>query len=61
MARTAEDSSRATTVPSLALAMVKPDFARLGSELKIKILGEMFPATVIAESPYDADNARLRA
>jgi len=46
---------------SLALAMVKPDFAKLGSELKIKILGEMFPATVIAESPYDPDNARLRA
>ncbi len=46
---------------SLALAMVKPDCAALGTELDIKILGEMFKATVIAESPYDADNLKLRA
>jgi dimethylglycine dehydrogenase len=46
---------------SLALAMVKPDFAKLGSELEIKILGDMYKATVIAESPYDPDNTRLKA
>src|SRR5262249_52445780 len=46
---------------SLALAMVKPDFANLGSEVEIKILGQMYPATVIAESPYDPENKRLRA
>jgi dimethylglycine dehydrogenase len=46
---------------SLALAMVKPEFAELGQELEIKILGDRHPATVVAESPYDPDNLRLRA
>ena len=46
---------------SLALGMVKPDYAALGTELEIKILGKMFKATVIAESPYDSDNKALRA
>jgi dimethylglycine dehydrogenase len=45
---------------SLALAMVKPDHALLGTELEIKILGEMFKTQVIAESPYDPDNLKLR-
>ena len=40
--------------------MVKPEFARPGTGLEIKILGEMFKATVIAESPYDPENAALR-
>jgi dimethylglycine dehydrogenase len=46
---------------SLALGMVKPEFATLGSELDIKILDKIFKASVIAESPYDADNLKLRA
>jgi dimethylglycine dehydrogenase len=46
---------------SLALGMVKPEFATLGSELEIKILDKMFKATVILESPYDPDNNALRA
>ena len=46
---------------SLALAMVKPDYAPLGTELEIKILGKRYQATVIAESPYDAENVKLRA
>ncbi|MGH6855777.1 MAG: GcvT family protein, partial [Aestuariivirga sp.] len=37
---------------SLALGMVKPEFAATGTELEIKILGKMFKATVIPESPY---------
>ena len=41
--------------------MVKPDFAKLGTEIGIKILGDMHKATVIAESPYDPENVRLRA
>ena len=35
--------------------------ARLGSELDINILDKMHQATVIAESPFDPDNDRLRA
>ncbi|MEM8798028.1 MAG: aminomethyltransferase family protein, partial [Pseudomonadota bacterium] len=46
---------------SLALAMVKPELAEIGSELEIKILGNVHKATVIQESPFDPDNARLRA
>jgi len=46
---------------SLALGMVRPEFAILGTELEIKILDKMFKASVIPESPYDADNLKLRA
>jgi dimethylglycine dehydrogenase len=46
---------------SLALGMVKPEFATSGYELDIKILDKIFKASVIAESPYDADNLKLRA
>ena len=46
---------------SLALGMVKPEFSAPGTELEIKILGRLFGATVIAESPYDPDNAALRS
>tara|TARA_Y100000294_G_C8516761_1_gene321187 strand:- start:681 stop:1241 length:561 start_codon:yes stop_codon:yes gene_type:complete len=46
---------------SLALGMVPPDLAHVGSEFEIAILGEMYRATVIPESPYDPDNERLKA
>lgn len=46
---------------SLALGMVRPEFATLDTELEIKILDKTFKAGVIAESPYDADNLKLRA
>ncbi len=46
---------------SLALAMVKPALAALGTQLEVKILGQMYRATVIQESPFDPDNKRLRS
>ncbi len=46
---------------SLALGMVRPEHASPGNEIEIRILGKMFKATVIAESPYDPDNNALRA
>ncbi len=46
---------------SLALAMVKPGYAETGTQLKIKILGNLYNASVVAESPFDADNVALRA
>ncbi|NNG03977.1 MAG: FAD-dependent oxidoreductase [Inquilinus sp.] len=46
---------------SLALAYVRPDAAAPGSALEVEILGRRFPATVIPESPYDPENASLRA
>ena len=46
---------------SLALGFVKPELAEAGTELEIDVLGDMKPAKVIPESPYDPGNARLRA
>jgi dimethylglycine dehydrogenase len=46
---------------SLALAMVRPEFSEPGRQLQIEVLGARFEATVIAESPYDPENLKLRA
>ncbi len=46
---------------SLALGMVRPEFAELGTELEMDILGTMHKVTVIEESPYDPENEKLRA
>jgi dimethylglycine dehydrogenase len=46
---------------SLALAMVAPDLAEEATELDIVILGKTHRAVVIPESPFDPENARLRA
>lgn len=45
---------------SLALGMIKPEHGEVGSELEIQILGERKRATIVPESPYDPENARLR-
>jgi dimethylglycine dehydrogenase len=45
---------------SLALAMVRPEFAAVGTELDITILGASKRCVVIPESPWDGENARLR-
>ena len=45
---------------SLALAMVRPDLAALGTELEITILGERYKCVVIADSPFDPENNALR-
>lgn len=49
------------TGKSLALAMVKPEFSNLGSEVDVRVLGETRPAVVVADSPYDPTNTSLRA
>jgi dimethylglycine dehydrogenase len=46
---------------SLAMAMVPPELAALGTELEMEVLGTRHRVTVIEESPYDPENARLRA
>lgn len=46
---------------ALALAMVDPALAAPGTALEIDILGRRHPALVVPESPYDPENARLRA
>ena len=46
---------------SIALGMVKPEVASTGQKLKIDILGKMYDATILDESPYDPKNDLLRA
>ncbi|MCO5730207.1 FAD-dependent oxidoreductase [Rhizobium sp. SSA_523] len=45
---------------SLALAMLDPQHAAIGTQLRIRILGTLYEAEVIGESPFDPDNQRLR-
>jgi dimethylglycine dehydrogenase len=45
---------------SLALAMVGPEHAAIGTELKMDTLGTRYRVIVIPERPYDPRNARLR-
>jgi dimethylglycine dehydrogenase len=46
---------------SIALAYVRADLAREGTELEVEILGERCRALVGREPLYDPDNRRLRA
>jgi dimethylglycine dehydrogenase len=46
---------------SLGLGYVKPEFASVGGQLQIEILGERKRATVLVDSPYDPENKELRA
>ena len=45
---------------SLALGYVRPDLAAVGTELQIDILGKMHPCKILADSPFDRENTRLR-
>ena len=45
---------------SLAIGMLRPEFAVDGNSLDIEILGRQYRATVIPESPFDPANERLR-
>ena len=40
--------------------MIKPDLAKVGQKVKIDILGTMYDATILEESPYDPENKLLR-
>ena len=46
---------------SLGLGYVTPDFAAVGGELQIEILGERKRVTVLVDSPYDPENQELKA
>ena len=45
---------------SLALGMLPPELAVPGAEIEIEVLDRTLPATVIADSPFDPANERLR-
>ena len=46
---------------SLGLGYIKPDFAEVGTEIEIEILGERRRATILVDSPYDPENKDLKA
>ena len=45
---------------SLAIGFLRPEHAAVGTEIEIDVLGTMLKAAVVAESPYDPENAKLR-
>jgi dimethylglycine dehydrogenase len=46
---------------SLAVACVDADKAAPGAQMQIQMLGKRHQAIVIPDSPWDPENARLRA
>lgn len=46
---------------NIAYAYVEPGQATLGRDLEVLILGERYPATVVAGDLYDPDNRRVRS
>ena len=45
---------------SIGMGYVRPDLAAEGTELRVRMLGELWPARVAQDSPYDPENARIR-
>ncbi len=48
------------TGKSLALGLVSPELASVGTEMEIEILAKRYRITVVPESPYDPENTALR-
>ncbi len=46
---------------SIALGYLRPEFAQVGTQLHVNVLGQMRAATVDVESPYDPKNEALRS
>ena len=46
---------------SLMLGYVKSEFAEVGRECQVRLMGELRPARIVPESPYDPENEMLRA
>ena len=46
---------------SIGLGYVRPDLARPGTRLEVRMQGRLWPAEVTVDSPYDPENARIRA
>ena len=45
---------------SLAIGYVQIGLGALGTKIEVEILGDRYPARVIADSPHDPENARMR-
>jgi dimethylglycine dehydrogenase len=49
-----------TVDQGLAFAYLAPEFATPGTELEVRVVGEMRPARVLADAVYDPTSSRLR-
>jgi dimethylglycine dehydrogenase len=45
----------------IGLGYVRPDLTAAGTRLKVRIMGDLWDAEVIPDSPHDPENARIRA
>jgi len=45
----------------IGMGYVRPDLAAVGTRLKLRMFAELWDAEVVEDSPYDPQNARIRA
>ena len=45
---------------SIGMGYINNELANLGEKLEVKILNQLWPATIVEDSPYDTDNLRLK-
>jgi dimethylglycine dehydrogenase len=45
---------------SIGMGYVSPDKAEVGQKLQVRIMGELWPAEVVQDSPYDPENKTIR-
>jgi dimethylglycine dehydrogenase len=45
---------------SIAMGYLRPDLAAPGTKLQVRIMGDLWPAEVVEDSPYDPTNATIR-
>ncbi len=45
---------------SIGMGYVKPDLAKVGQKLKVKMLNQLWDAEIVEDSPYDPSNAAIR-
>ena len=58
--RTGKEIGEVEINKSLALAMLAPEHAEVGTEVQISILGKAHRAVVIPECPFDPENTVLK-
>ena len=44
----------------IGIGYVRPDLAKTGQKLQLRMLRETWPAEVVEESPYDPQNVAIR-
>ena len=45
---------------SIGMGYVDKVYAKIGEKLKVKMLNQLWPATIVEDSPYDQNNSKIR-